>query len=159
MTVTTLASFQDDYAAESRVELVSSRPPSFRDANTGIIQEAESAMVGMNLSGALVKLIDNPGGVRGLLTRWDRYCRQKHGRWPDHAEQPMCAVIAWQFFRDRFGLAFIADVHGLSYPRAERLLLGALRQMQHWQTLDDRLLRGDSHDPEYCSVCRQEEAG
>ena len=77
MTVTTLASFQDDYAAESRVELVSSRPPSFRDANTGIIQEAESAMVGMNLSGALVKPIDVLGDHRGQLSAFLKFCKRQ----------------------------------------------------------------------------------
>lgn len=159
MTVTTLASFQDDYAAESRVELVSSRPPSFRDANTGIIQEAESAILGMNLSGALVKLIDNPGGVRGLLHRWDRYCRSRHTRWPDHAERPVCAELAWLTVRDRVNLQRAADRVGLSPERAARLLGAAIRQMSHWQVLDDRLTRSDSHDPEICQICREEAAG
>lgn len=159
MTLDSLATWQSALFHETPTRLASVRPPSFLDRQTGIIEEDEGAVVGMNLSGALVRLLDNPGGVRGLLSRWDRYCRSRHTRWPDHAERPACAELAWLTVRDRVDLERAADRVGLSGERAARLLGGAIRQMRHWQVLDDKLTRNDSHDPEYCQVCREEAAG
>jgi hypothetical protein len=156
MTVTLLADFRDDFHDESIVELVSHRPPVTMDRQTGILSEEPAAMVGMTLSGAMLKLVDNPGGVRGLLTRWDRYCRSRHTRWPDHATLPACAQLAWMTVRDGYSLLFAADALDVSYPRAERLLEGALRQMLHWKQLAERIDPGTSHDPEYCITCRME---
>lgn len=157
--MTMLTDFQGDYRDESVVELVSFRPPSYRDANTGVVQEAEAATLGMNLSGAMVKLLERPGGVRALLRQWDRYCRSRHTRWPDHATEPMCARLAWMTIRDQFSVSFAADVLGVSFPRAERLLDGALRQMLHWQQLEEKIDPSVSHDPEYCQTCRMERVG
>lgn len=116
-------------------------------------------MVGMTLSGPLLRLIEHHDGVRALLHRWERTCRSKHRRWPDHAQQAMCATLAWMTIRDRFSLSYAAAANGLSYARGERLLENALRAMLHWQTLDARLIAAESHDRDYCSTCRLEDVG
>lgn len=154
-----LTTWQSAFFHEAPVRLATRQPPAFRDERTGIVNEDEGASLGMNLSGALVKLLDNPSGVRGLLSRWDRFCRSRHQRWPDHAERPACAELAWLVIRDRVGLPQSAERTGLSVERAAHLIEGAIRQMRHWQVLDDRLQRDESHDPEYCPTCRMEEAG
>ena len=155
----TLPDFRDDYRDESIVELVSRRPPTTIDRETGIVSEEEAAAIGMNLSGAMLRLLDNANGTRALLRRWERFCRQKHGRWPDHAEETMCSILAWRTVRDGWSLFFAANQYGLSYERAGHLLEGAFRQMRHWQQLDERLIPEASHDRDYCSTCRLEDAG
>ena len=94
---------------------------------------------GMNLSAAMIRLIGHDEGyglafpVRRALAEWNRYCRSHHQRWPDHATRPVCAELAYAVIRNRYSLAWAAEQSGVSYLRAERLLIGAVREMAAMQ--------------------------
>lgn len=158
MTVDALSAWRVSYFHEAPSKIVSFRPPTFRDPNTGIIQEAEGAALGMNLSGAMVKLLDHPGGTRGLLRRWERFCRQRHRGLSSHPVEGACAALLYYVIRDRLTVKTAADAVGVDVKTALGLITAATRQMSHWVTLEMRVDPAQSHDPDYCTVCRSEQA-
>jgi hypothetical protein len=145
---------------ETPVSMVSHRPPltsQVQADNSVLVIEEPAAVIGMTLTAPLLRLLDNPSGIRGLLRRWERYCRGKHQRWPDHADGPICAEIAYAVIRDGTGLLWAAEQVGIDWLRAERLLTLAVERMQAWAD-QPRLERADSHDREACVSCRAEDA-
>ena len=120
----------------------------------------EATQVGVDLSKALVDYLDGSRGhypVHDALILWDRECRRRHARWPDHRGRPICADIAWAVLRDRTSLQWAAEQAGVSWTRAERLLLSAVEFMRRRQ---ERWIAdvgmSATHDREYCAVCRAE---
>ncbi|HEX7023126.1 MAG TPA: hypothetical protein VF171_09735 [Trueperaceae bacterium] len=120
-------------------------------------KEEPAAALGMTLAAPLLRLLDNPSGIRGLLRRWERYCRGKHQRWPDHASGPICSQIAYAVIRDGAGLIYTAEQLGIDWLRAERLLSLAVERMNAWAD-QPHLERAESHDREACPSCRREDA-
>lgn len=152
-----LAEMRASLLAETPSSMVTARPPltsQVQADNSVLVIEEPPAAIGMTLTAPLLRLLDNPAGVRGLLRRWERYCRGKHQRWPDHANGPVCAEIAYAVIRDGTGLLWAAEQAGVDWLRAERLLTLAVERMLAWQKRP--LERDESHDREACATCRQE---
>lgn len=124
------------------------------------MHQKPTAEMGVDLAEQLARYIDGSAGhfpVHDALLRWDHQCRQRHQRWPDHRGRPVCAEIAWMVLRDQCSLQFAADQTGVTWTRAERLLLGAIDYMRRLQArwLSDEPSSA-THDREMCDICRAE---
>lgn len=157
-----LQTYRGRYVAETPLRLVVGRPPLVRQVqpdDSVLVEEEPAAVLGMTLAGPFLRLLDYSAGMRGALTRWERYCRAKHARWPDHAAGPVCAELAWLTVRDRWGLKGAADELGISYPRAARLLAAAFTTMRTWLVAEERVEDEMGHDRDACPTCRREAVG
>jgi len=137
-----LSLWQASLEAETPRRLTVTAPPVTRTvtARYEVIEEEEpGSRVGLSLSSEMVRLLGHHEGyglafpVRRALAEWNRYCRSHHQRWPDHATRPVCAELAYAVIRNRYSLRWAAEHSGVSYLRAERLLIGACRQMAEYQ--------------------------
>jgi hypothetical protein len=163
-----LVEWRDAYREESHVKLVTSVPPvtsQVQADNTVIVEEEPAAAIGMNLSGAMVRLLGHPEGygrqfeARRALHAWTRFCRSRHARWPDHRGEATCSSLAWMLIRDGYGLSFSADLLDVSLSRAARMLDEGLTWMAAEQERrSTKLDRSTSHDREMCRSCREEDA-
>ena len=115
-----------------------------------------------DLATQLVNYIAGTAGhfpVHDALLAFDRACRRRHARWPDHRGRPVCSEMVRLVIFGGASLLYCADHYEISYPRAERLLSAAcdfMRQRQERWLADTGMSAG--HEPEYCRVCRGEAA-
>jgi hypothetical protein len=152
-----LIRWQSAAHAEPPMRLTGRHPALIVDEdNTALI---EASQVGVDFTAELIEYIDGSRYHRYLvhdaLLQWDRECRRRHSRWPDHRGRPVCAEMVRLIIFGGASLLYCSEHLGISYPRAERLLLAAVDWMRRRQ---ERWL-GDgeasaSHDREYCAVCR-----
>ena len=63
-------------------KLVSTQPPTTRDANTGIVSQHEATRVGMNMSSRLYRYVEAPGGAEypwwAAFKKLRYHCRSAH---------------------------------------------------------------------------------
>jgi hypothetical protein len=137
-----LATWRISLEAETPIRLTVPSPPVTTQVTQDYsvrIEEEPAAAIGQSLSSEMVRLLGHPDGygtafpVRRALAEWNRYCRRHHRGWPDHADRPVCAELAALVIRDRTSVRYAADVTGVTYLRAERLLLRAVEHMVRWQ--------------------------
>ncbi len=161
-----LADLRYDYDRESAIDITASAPPITRqllqDGSLEITEEPGS-QVGMSLSSPMIRLVGHHEGfglifsIRRALHGWERFCRSKHQRWPDHVDAPVCAVLTWGTVRDKFSPAFMAAELEVSYPRAERMLATAIawirRREEMWED-EERERTFTGHDRSMCALCR-----
>lgn len=109
---------------------------------------------GQNLSGELVALI---GGIRAdftsygprhpirrALAEWERTCRRRHRlpTWKDH-RTPICGAMLRDVIEGGASVRWCAERYGLSWPRAERLILAGMNfvgaRYERWEDEQTRL--------------------
>ena len=137
------------------------RAAAHHEARYRLHDSAESAL-GPELANWMVRYIaggrgENP--VHDALLQFERTCRRRHRDWWDHPNgRPTCYEITRAVIYGT-SVQWAADQAGISFPRAERLLIAAgdymRRQQERWLA-DTEMSAG--HDPEYCRVCRGEAA-
>lgn len=141
------------------VRLTSSAPPlvsnvevRVRDGRTiyeVIVWEEPADAIGQSMSAALLALV---GGIRAdfisygprhpirrAMAEWDRQCRRRHRlpTWNDHAV-PICGDMLRAVVEGGASVRWCAEHWGLSYPRAERLVVLGLNYVgeQYARALD-----------------------
>ena len=141
-----LADLREEYRAESVLTMTVSAPPTVWTMNqdrTMTLSEEPAAVIGLSLSGSMVRLLGHPEGyglrfiVRRALHSFEAYCSRKHRAWPDHKDCPLCAQMAWSTIRDGTSLLYLSETHSVALPRAERMLLRACdfidSQRERWE--------------------------
>jgi hypothetical protein len=93
--------------------------------------------------------------VRRALMDFERLCRRRHRlpTWTDHAAGPVCALMLRGMLERDESLAWVADLHDVSYPRAERLVAAGLEYVARWVEHWDHESRDIATDRD-CPVCR-----
>jgi hypothetical protein len=136
------------------------RAAAFAEPPAKIHDNSHQAAIGVDLANRLVRYIDGSAGhfpVHDALLALDRACRRRHGHWYDHRGRPVCSEMVRLIIFGGASLLYCSETLEISYPRAERLLAGAvdlMRQRQQRWLADTPM--SATHDREYCSVCRAE---
>lgn len=123
---------------------------------------SHQAAVGVDLATQLTRYIDGSAGhfpVHDALLALDRVCRKRHRVWWDHQGRPTCSEMVRLIIFGGASLLYCSEQLKVPYPRAERLLHGAIAIMRIRQEgwLSDTEASA-THDREYCEVCRSSDA-
>ena len=136
------------------------RAAAFAEPPQKVHDNSHQAAIGVDLAASLVRYIDGSAGhfpVHDALLAFDRACRRRHARWPDHRGRPVCSEMVRLIIFGGASVLYCSEQYGVTYPRAERLLRSAVEFMRARQ---ERWLAGTeasaTHDREYCPICRAE---
>ena len=132
------------YRSDIRIDrLVTRQPPTTLDLNTGILEEEPADRVGMNLSGAMVRLLGHPEGY-GAHHPWSKalwltrsWCRRHHRRRYHAAERhwngSLCHQMVMYVVVNGWSVQNAAAI--LDYNDPEPILRDALQFIE--DTMDD----------------------
>jgi hypothetical protein len=136
------------------------RAAAFAEPPQRVHDNSHQAAIGVDLANQLVRYIDGSAGhfpVHDALLAFDRACRRRHAHWPDHRGRPVCSEMVRLIIFGGASVLYCSEQLEMSYPRAERLLAGAVEFMRRKQ---EAWLAGTeasaTHDREMCAVCRSE---